>query len=144
MYNDTITLFNKVSTPTGDIWYGTVLKGVDLITDRASIIAKYGESGQDSAKLHVKYQYDAGEMVVGGKSYIAEKYWQKVGYHSDYITFQPTKDFFVKGAWELPIVNDNDYPKGFFDYMKRNEEAFLISSVGGPYDLIQHFEIMAK
>lgn len=50
-------------------------------------------------------------------------------------------DFFWEGEW-TETVNDEDYPNGFFDYMKKNHDmVFAITSVAR-YSVIPHFEIM--
>ena len=54
-------------------------------------------------------------------------------------------DFFIAGEWEAGAVNDADYPDGFYQYLNAERDyCFKISSVGGPYSLIPHFEILGK
>lgn len=64
----------------------------------------------------------------------------------DTITFDSREDFFWQGAWEGGPVNDTDYQDrrggGFREYMTNNYDyVFKITSVGGPYTVIPHFEI---
>lgn len=145
MYNDTVTLFNFHTTANGDVWYGKVLQNVDLITDHALLLSKYGENGQDNARLHVKYEKASESKIINGFEYLDPKEWARAGRYEETVTFQPQKDFFVKGAWPELIVNDEDYKKGFFDAVNMlSDNCFMVSSVGGPYDLIPHFEILGK
>ena len=67
---------------------------------------------------------------------------------ADSITFNPATDFFWKSEWtgERP-VNDADYAgrlsEGFYAYMNREYDfVFLITTAGGPYTVIPHFEIL--
>lgn len=61
------------------------------------------------------------------------------------ITFSTESDFFWEGEWDKGVVNDEDYRGGFYQYMNENKDnVFKITSVGGPYTLIPHFEILGK
>ena len=43
------------------------------------------------------------------------------------------------------MVVDDDYRDGFYQYMNNNRDnVYKITSVGGPYTVIQHFEILGK
>lgn len=150
MYNDTITLFNRKAGHTGDTWYPTVLKNVHLNMDKSAILAKYGPESKDSANLHIRYTVDDGKKMVGEKYWLPPNQWQALQDPSTAITFADgTKfDFFWLGDWgsETP-VSDADYLSSgdFYTYMnKTHDYVFAISSVGGPYSVIPHFEIMGK
>ena len=56
MYRDIVTVFNRLKTREGDIWYPTVIPGVNLNMDRGAIVAKYGEQSQDNCILNVRYK----------------------------------------------------------------------------------------
>lgn len=56
MYRDIVTVFNRTKTREGDIWYPTVIPGVNLNMDRGAIVAKYGEQSQDNCILNVRYK----------------------------------------------------------------------------------------
>lgn len=151
MYNDTVTLFNKYEDTTGITWYPTILKGVNLILDKAAIIAKYGAESKDNAVLNARYQIADGNKIVGNKPYLPPKEWrrQEEDLRSASITFSDGQsfDFFYLGEWENenPISDDLYGVNGFYDYMNRTYDyVFAITSVGGPYKVIQHFEIMGK
>lgn len=63
MYNKTITLFNRYNSRAGDMWYPTIIRNVDLIVDKALIVAKLGENSSDKAMLHVKYSIGYGNTA---------------------------------------------------------------------------------
>ena len=158
MYSSKITLFNYYeSATTGDAyWYPHVLSNIDLNTDRGAIIKKYGADTADNAQLHVTYYMDATDQedtrkLIATKSglvlWVPHKEWknQTNDLLSKTITFSPESDFFWEGEWDKGVVNDDDYRGGFYQYMNQNRDnVFKITSVGGPYSLIPHFEILAK
>ena len=152
MYKDTITLFNRKEGEEGDTWYPSVLHNVQLNMDRAAILAKYGAESADKAVLHIRYRNDGGKIIVGEKPWEPPKEWEKRDDHIGAITFTPGDrfDFFMLGDWGSKApVHDADYigtaTPGFYAYMNKNYDyVFAISSVGGPYSVIPHFEIMGK
>ena len=150
MYNDTITLFNRKEGRAGDTWYPTVIKNVHVNTDKSAILAKYGPEAQDKASLHVRYKQDGEKKMVGEKEWLPPKRWENLLDYSKAITFTDGNrfDFFWLGDWgnENP-VEDVDYAsdQDFYTYMNKTRDfVFAISSVGGPYGVIPHFEIMGK
>lgn len=157
MYNDHVTVFNFYeSQTTGEItWYPHSLQMCDLITDRGAIAKKYGPDSTDTAQLHIRLydEVDAGDICVltsGGSylPYLSPKEWknQTNDKLAESITFSD-KDFFIKGIWigrDSPI-SDDDYRGGFYQHVNNlNDNVFKISSVGGPYTVIPHFEILGK
>ena len=155
MYDRKITLFNYYeSATTGDAyWYPHVLFNVDLNTDRGAIIKKYGSDTADNAQLHILYGTNqSGQKVIADKDgnaipWLPPKEWQKQTNDllSETLTFSPEDDFFWEGEWDNGVVNDDNYHGGFYQYMNQSKDnVFRITSVGGPYSLIPHFEILAK
>lgn len=157
MYNDHVTVFNFYESPTtGEVtWYPHSLQMCDLITDRGAITKKYGQDSTDTAQLHIRLydEADAGDICVltsGGSylPYLPPKEWKKQTNDklAESITFSD-KDFFIKGIWigrDSP-VSDDDYRGGFYQHVNNiNDNVFKISSVGGPYTVIPHFEILGK
>ena len=150
MYKDTITLFNRKEGDEGDTWYPTVLHNVHLNMDRAAILAKYGAESADSAVLHIRYTQDGENKIVGEKPWQPPKVWESLLEPAKSLTFTTGTrfDFFWLGDWgnEDPVY-DADYlaDTDFYTYMNRTHDyVFAISSVGGPYSVIPHFEIMGK
>lgn len=172
MYSETITLFNRYHSRQGDIWYPHVLHKVDLIVDRASIIAKYGAEVADAAKLHIKYRKGANGIEIQGVPYLPHREWEnltndKLG---EYITFSADAnyfDFFVIGKYVggeeivvpdedtfpdedfypsegIKAINDNDFFDGFYSFMEENAECYVITSASNPYKVIPHFELIAR
>ncbi len=158
MYDDTVTLFNFYHSSLSDMWYPSVLHSVHLNMDKATLAAKYGPESTDNASLHVKYQVRGGRKVIGNKIWLPPKEWdaQINDLLPGSLTFTdaPTNtgdapDFFWFGEWpdEEPITDDDTAwgRSGFYDYMNRKYDyVFTITSVGGPYSVIPHFEILAK
>ena len=150
MYSDTITLFNRKPGDKGDTWYPTVLRNVHLNVDKLAILSKYGSNAQDNASLHVRYVQDGEKKMVGGKPWLPPKQWKNLPDPSEAITFADGAqfDFFWLGDWrDKKPVPDVEYAfdTDFYTYMNKNHDfVFAISSIGGPYSVVPHFEIMGK
>ena len=155
MYDKTITLFNRYDSQTGTVWYPHILTGVDLNTDRGAILKKYGQDSTDNAQLHVRYHLrDGAKMITDSTGneleWLLQKEWAKQTNDAleKSITFAPDS-FFWEGVWNGGVVSDADYTdrryEGFYAYMNaKNDNVFLITSAGGPYPLIPHFEILGR
>lgn len=160
MYQDTITVFNFYeSEESGALWYPTVISHTQLQIDTAANLRERGPESADSASLHIVYNRDGTDTIIGGiirlaedgketvsKPYMSPKKWLLAEDKSAAVTFAKDKDFFYHGAWDgSDLIADSAYgKKGFYDYMKRNEdEVFLISNIG-KYNLLPHFEIGGK
>lgn len=134
----------------GDSWYPTVIHNVQLNMDRAAIVEKYGADAKDSAVLNIRYSVDNGKKVIAGKQWLPPKEWEKSDSKNEAVTFTAGDrfDFFWLGDWgdESPVY-DSDYifDLDFYTHMnKAHDYVFAISSVGGPYTTIPHFEILGK
>lgn len=164
MYNDTITLFCQYRDRHRNVyWYPTILHGVNLIMDKAAIVAKYGPETDDSASLNVKCIFENGSILIPTgmldaegnpvtKKWLPPKEWDNQT-NDDYaktITFTDGTmfDFFFAGEWENEeVISDSDYDmqEGFYNHMNtKYDYVFAITSVGGPYKVIPHFEIMGR
>lgn len=148
MYADTVTLFNRYDNGTEDVWFPTVLHGVDLNIDKAAIVATYGENSTDNARLHVRCGIDDGAITVGGKTYLPPKLWkaQSESEAAGSLTFTSGQnfDFFIVDEWNGGVVDDADYIDGFYNFCNNLYDfCFAITSVAR-YSVIPHFEIMAK
>ena len=150
MYNDTVTLFNRKEGGEGDTWFPTVLRNVHLNMDKAAILAKYGPNAADAAVLNIRYTKDGEKKMVAHKRWLPPKEWEKQLDHGQAVTFTPGDrfDFFWVGDWgSEELVRDADYfsDTDFYTYMNRTHDyVFAVSSVGGPYSAIPHFEILGK
>lgn len=151
MYKDTVTIFNRYQDANRRVmWYPTVLHRVNLNMDKAAIIAKYGPQSADNAVLNVKYRIVDGNKTIGDKVWLPPKEWIELGDTkvSEALTFTSGNkfDFFWAGKWDGndPIC-DADYGGNFYQYMnEKYDYVFAINSVGGPYTVIPHFEIMGR
>lgn len=149
MYTDTVTIFNKHGdSKNGITWYPTVLHNVDLITDKGANVAKTGLESADTAKLHVRYVLTDGAITIAEKTYKRPKEWAsqpETGITAT-LTFS-TGDLFIRGEYDTTPINNADpvYKTGFQDYINKTyDDVYLITTVGGPYKLIPHFEIGGK
>lgn len=153
MYDKTVTVFNFYSSKTAGLsyWYPHILSCVDLITDHGAMLKKYGPDSTDNAALHIAYTPDGGKMTVQRLDgavvpWLPPKAWA-AQVNDDLpgsITFGP-EDFFWQGEWTGGMVVDDDYRNGFYQYMNSNRDnVYKITSVGGPYTVIPHFEILGK
>lgn len=147
MYSETITLFNHYKSRLGDMWYPTVIRGVNLNMDKAAIIAKYGAESNDKAVLNIHYHTVDGQIMVDGKPYLPPKEWsnQTNDKLPESITFTGGKDFDFFMLGEYPTtepIADDDYIDGFYNHVNDNYDfVFAVTSVGY-YSVIPHFEIM--
>ena len=84
MYSDTVTIFNRYESRLGDMWYPTVLRGVNFMSDRSAIVQKYGEQSKDNAVVNVRYEN------VNGKVFVVEKsiFHQRNGIYRQMICWQ--------------------------------------------------------
>ena len=153
MYDKTVTVFNFYSSKTAGLsyWYPHILSCVDLITDHGAMLKKYGPDSSDNAALHIAYTPDADKVTVqrsdgAAVPWLPPKAWA-AQVNDDLpgsITFGP-EDFFWQGEWTGGMVVDDDYRNGFYQYMNSNRDnVYKITSVGGPYTVIPHFEILGK
>ena len=148
MYSDTVTIFNRYESRLGDMWYPTVLRGVNFMSDRSAIVQKYGEQSKDNAVVNVRYDNVNGKAFVDGKEYFQPKEWDRQTNDrlSKTITFTPGEkfDFFYLGEYSEEPISDDDYMEGFYDYMNSTfDGVYAITSVA-KLDLIPHFEITGK
>lgn len=148
MFSDTVTVFNRYKSRLGDMWYPTVIHGVNLLIDKAAIVAKYGAESKDNAVLNIHYQTLDGHIMVGGKPYLSPKEWDRQTNDklAESITFTSGTDFDFFMLGEYPTTNpisDEDYLDGFYNQVNSEYDyVFAISSVGGPYTTIPTFQIM--
>lgn len=153
MYDKTVTVFNFYSSKTAGLsyWYPHILSCVDLITDHGAMLKKYGPDSTDNAALHIAYTPDWDKVTVqrsdgAAVPWLPPKAWA-AQVNDDLpgsITFGP-EDFFWQGEWTGGMVVDDDYRNGFYQYMNSNRDnVYKITSVGGPYTVIPHFEILGK
>lgn len=158
MYGATVTVFNLYESSTASIWYPHILAGVDLVTDRGQMLKKYGPDSTDNAALHIGFmELDGQKIIMNSKTrwpalntlgeplpWLPPKAWKKQvnDLLDDTITFA-SGDFFWDGEWTGGPVNDEDYRDGFYTYMNSQYDfVYRITSVGGPYTVIPHFEIL--
>ena len=148
MFTDTITVFNSyVDSLKNVTWYPTVIHGVNLLIDKAAIVAKYGAESKDNALLNIHYQTVNGQIMIDGKLYLPPKEWERQTNDKlpESITFTSGTDFDFFMLGEYPTtkpIADDDYIDGFYNHVNSEYDfVFAITSVG-MYSVIPHFEIM--
>lgn len=147
MFSDVVTVFNRYKSRLGDMWYPTVIHGVNLNIDKASIVSKYGADSKDNAILSIHYLMDGEKIVVEEKEYLPPKEWSRKESDKlyDNITFTSGTDFdfFMAGDYgSTEPIADDDYTDGFYNHMNRQHDfVFAITSVA-KYSVIPTFQIM--
>ena len=147
MFDKTITLFNHYKSRLGDMWYPTVIEGVNLLIDKAAIVAKYGAESKDNAVLNIHYQILDGQIFVNGNPYLPPKEWERQTNDKlpESITFTSGTDFDFFMLEEYPTtkpIADDDYIDGFYNFINdKYDYVFAVTSVA-KYNAILHFEIM--
>lgn len=151
MYTDSVTVFTRYEDSFGDItWYPTVIHGVNLMIDKAAIVAKLGAESKDNAVLNIHYRTENGQIIVADKPYLTPMNWERQT--NDKLPLSITfasgteYDFFMLGDYgNTEPIKDEDF-KGFFSYMKKEYDyVFAITSVAKfSKNTIPHFEIMGK
>ena len=147
MFSDVVTVFNHYKSRLGDMWYPTVVRNVNLLIDKAAIVAKYGAESKDNAILNIHYQTVDGQIMVDGKPYLPPKEWERQTNDklAESITFTSGTDFDFFMLGEYPTTNpiaDDDYVDGFYNHVNDEYDyVFAITSVA-KYTTIPTFQIM--
>lgn len=136
MYNDTVTIFNAYEDKKQAInrWYPTVLEGVELQINRGMTVTTDGNANDNTASLHIRNDLD---------KYLNPVAFKKAEDRENHFTLGQ-KDFFVEGELDLIVIEEDDYPNGFFEYIKSEyDNVFKITTVER-YKVIPHFEVGGK
>lgn len=159
MYRDNIIVFNRKATASGDVWYPTALTA-DVNIDKAALVAKYGETAKNTAKVHVAFSVDSCGKHIGAKTLLTPKAWQEGSSPASTITFADGQAFdfiifnsavtFENGTLNFGTVSktapisDDDFPQGLYELLKAQYDGvFAIDSVA-EYSVIPHLEILAR
>jgi len=151
LYKQTVTLFNRIVLVTGEIlWRPTVLEKVHLIIGKSDSWSSYGDSAMDTITLHVRYTVKDGKAYIGDKIYYEPKEFRRLNCPENGITFayggSEVCDFFMEGVFgnSMTFADDSYERLGFYNYMnKQYDNVFAIQQVSR-FNLIPHFEIMAR
>lgn len=142
MHTDTVTVFNKRMAESGDTWYPAVISGVHLEVNKAANQAKTGLENADTAALNIRYVTSDEKIMIGDRQYYQPKAWAALPDPMGTVTFVDGESFFIRGEYSEAPINDDQYRDGLEAYMRKTvDDCYKISSVGGPYRLIPHFEI---
>lgn len=149
MYTDTITLFNRYKSSSGEMWYPSVLRNVNLTMDKSSIVAKFGAESKNKAVLNIKYKNADGKKQIDDKTWLPPKEWQNQEKNllESSLTFANGQqfDFFFAGEYESDkTILDDDFKDGFYNYMKSQYDFVFSVEEAVFYSVIPHFEIVGK
>lgn len=146
MYKDTITVFNR----DGDVWYSTILHGVNVNIDKSSVVKQYGESSQDLLVLNVPLADGSpGAGIPGNEAvWLPPKEWQRLQDKTGNVTFTYGNafDFVWVGEWngDSEIYDDSYGDMTFYDYMLLNHDfVYAVTSVS-LFSVIPHLEITGR
>jgi len=107
LYKDNITLFTF--HPSTEKWYPHIICGVHfLATDSKKATQNSGITAEDTAKVYVRCT--SGKIIntqAGEEQYVSQKEYTKLTDPTGYITFTPESDFFILGASEETVANQN-------------------------------------
>ena len=168
IYKQTVTFFNRITDDEDeDYFVPTVLNGVHLVIDHSAMWNTYGGQQSDNVRLHVRYLLSGGVAMVGNKAYVEPKEWAELTSFDGKITFRYGNDnnfdFFIKDEYEPEqaalvneitvngetvtgeFISDSYYTRhGFYNHLNKiYDHVFAVQSVS-QYNLIPHFEIMAR
>lgn len=141
MYQNTITIFNYHKAT--ELWYPSVISGVDLIASKANNTTKEGLNNGDVVDIIIHCTPDKQITTSEGvKSYTGAKEYAKCDNPASRITFTPEKDFIYEGIWpDTSAISGDDYESGLYHELNENfDGVYLINSVVY-YGLLPHFEI---
>lgn len=139
MFNTTLTIFNILR----EIWHPTVLQHAQVTQDRGYILRTYGATSNDSVAIHLPVH----EGTIEGKPYVGPREYEQLADGSTAMTLRGGEhfDIVMLGEWTEGPVNDNDFPGGFYQVLrKERDNVWAINTVSGPYTTIPHFEITGR
>lgn len=134
MHDKSITLFNRVKGTDydNDVFFTTVLHNVSVKHVLGADTGTEGDSNTDSVTISICEEYLQEKVYVKPKEYLA------LEDKTDKFTLQKG-DFFVIG-----VVEESTDMDDFLAYMKaKYDDVHEILSVAS-YDLIPHWEVMAR
>ncbi len=147
MYNETITLFNRLgSRKEGDKWYPHQLHHCCVYRDRAAIVAQMGENSTDNVSIHILITKGCKSS---GYNYYTPIEWEKTGDYQSSFTVKGGNDFdmiFV-GTWPNgDAVDDSAYPEGFLHHMQTHyDDVYSVSSCSDySRSILPHLEVMGR
>ena len=114
--------------------YPTVLHDVELQINHGITVTTDGNANDNTASLHIRNDLD---------KYLNPVAFKKAEDRENHFTLGQ-KDFFVEGELDLIVIEEDDYPNGFFEYIKSEyDNVFKITTVER-YKVIPHFEVGGK
>lgn len=149
MWRDTIVVFCKRVSNSGDMWFPYYIKGVDVNTDASWLMRNYGEEMAANINLHIPCAIKDDVISIANYTYLKPKEWATKGTDekADYITFDGGLDncIVLHGDYDFPEpIMDDDYRQGFFQYLKNNYDGVYQIISARMYSMIPHFELVGR
>lgn len=139
MFDKTVTIFNRE----GDKWFPRICEGVFVSQDIGHIQRDFGAT--DNATIAVHFPITDGKIA--GNTYLQPKAWATLLDKSGTVTAKGGEEYDILfvGAWvDEATVDDNDYEKGFYNYLRTNNDGvYAVTSVSG-FQTIPHIEVAAR
>lgn len=133
MFKNVVSLFNFDES--NNEYYLTILENVELQSNYRTRFTNDSTLDDDVSLLIIKYSIvDSDKKISSGKVFKTPKIWEKLENKSDFFTFQPGSDFFMKGRFEKQI-SDYEALKNSYD------DVFFIHSVKDFEDDLKHWEV---
>ena len=138
MFGQTVTVFSKQ----GATWYPRVFHDTQVARDRGSITRAYGETANETVSVHVKRK---GYLAEGLYTVYEPKAWEALQSVSGAVSFKPG-DVLWLGDWgtvdeHLQPIADNQYPKGFYSYMRGEYDCVYAITQAATFETLPHWEI---
>ena len=147
MYNETITLFNRLGNrKEGDKWYPHVLRNCCVYRDRAAVVAQMGENSTDNVSIHIIITKGC---KASGYRYLQPIEWERGNDYSGAFTVKGGNDFDMiwVGTWPTAdVVDDSTYTEGFLHYMQLNyDNVYSVSSCSDySRSILPHLEVIGR
>lgn len=138
MFDKVVTIFNRQ----GNKWYPRICEGVFFSNSSAYIQRNFGTT--DNANVAVHFPLRDGE--ISGNLYVKPKAWKELVDKTGKITAKGGEeyDIILLERWsDESVVDDNDYPKGFYHYLRENNDGVHAVTMVSEFQTIPHIEVAA-
>lgn len=148
MFNDTVTVFNYIEDKKKGIyeWYVSVIHKVETQISKGQNVMKSGNENADTLYLSIPLTISNNKMFADGIEYCKPNAFKTLESKENTFTLGE-KDFIAIGDYSNMsgnVVNENDYPGGLFEYMKKTyDDVYNINSVD-IFKGIPHIEVGGK
>lgn len=150
MFSDTVTMFNCVENKSQKkvYWFPTVLNNVEVQMSQGLNVIKSGNEDASTMYLNIPLIASNNELFADGVKYLKPIAYKSLNDKSESFTLCTEDDFIAVGDFSnlgTTIDDDSeDYPDGFYEYMKSHyDDVYKINTVD-EYKTIRHLEVGGK